>query len=74
MGIKTEPLDPPLEAKALNSLLLARTDQQTVPVTLRLPGSHQEVISFHVIDIPHTPLVLGNPWLLDHLLEHCLPF
>lgn len=38
MGIETEPLDSLLEAKALNSLLLARVDQKTVPVTLLLSG------------------------------------
>ncbi len=33
MEIKTEPLDSPLEAKALYGLLLARVDQRTAPVT-----------------------------------------
>ncbi len=66
LGIKTEPLDSPLEAKAPNGLLLAWVDQRTAPITLLLSGNHQEVISFHVIDSPLTPLVLGFPWLKTH--------
>lgn len=60
MGIETEPLDYPLETKLLNGVLLARVDHKTVPL---LP---HEVINFQIIDCPHTPLVLGYPWLKTH--------
>eukprot|EP00064_Thunnus_orientalis_P006660 superscaffoldBa00000703_g6678 len=66
LGIETEPLDSGLDAKALNGQLLALVDHKTVPVTLRLSGNHQEVISFHIIDCPRTPLLLGYPWLKTH--------
>lgn len=59
MGI--ESLDSPLEAKALNGMLFARVDCKTVPVTLPLSGNHLEVISFHIINSPHSPLALGFP-------------
>lgn len=62
LGIDTEPLPVPLEIKALNGMLLARVEHQTVPV-LCLSGNHQEKISFHITDSPHVPLVLGLPWL-----------
>lgn len=66
MGIETEPLNHPLVARALNGKLLARVVCQTAPVSLAMSGNHQEVIRFHVIDCPHTPLVLGYPWLKKH--------
>lgn len=66
LGIDILPLDSPLEAKALNGLLLARVVNKTAPVTLLLSSNHQEVISFHIIDCPNTLLVLGYPWLTTH--------
>lgn len=66
MEIETKPLDTPLEAKALNGKLLAQVSHQTVPLTVKLPGNHQERIRLHVIDCPQTPLVLGIPWLQLH--------
>lgn len=66
LGIETEPLDVPLETKALNGMLLATINQKTAPVTVHLSGNHQEVIRFYVIDSPHVPLILGFPWLKLH--------
>lgn len=63
LAINTIPLDLPIDANALNS---ARVTQRTVPVTLRLSGDHHEMISFHVIDCPSSPLVLGHPSLKPH--------
>ena len=39
---------------------------KTVPLDLRLSGNHQESVSFHIIDSPHTPLVFGYPWFHKH--------
>lgn len=66
LAIDTVPLDLPIDASALNGQHLARVTQRTVPVTLRLSGNHQERISFHVVDCPSSPLVLGHPWLRLH--------
>lgn len=66
LGIETEPLDVPLKTRALNGMLLATIDHKTAPVSVRLSGNHQEVITFLVIDSPHVPLILGFPWLKLH--------
>ena len=66
LGIETEPLDVPLDTKALIGMLLARVDQRTVPIPLHLSGNHQEKICFHVIDCPPVPLLLGFPCLKLH--------
>lgn len=42
LGIKTRPLYPPLEAKALNGQVLARVSERTLPVLLHLSGNHKK--------------------------------
>lgn len=64
LALDTEQLDLPLEANSLNGQLLGSVTEKTVPVLLCISGNHQERISFHVIDCPHTPLILGHPWLV----------
>ena len=66
LGIETELLDSPIEAKALNGKLLARVERRTVPVRLVLSGNHHESLSLHVIDCPFTPVVLGYLWFQLH--------
>ena len=55
-----------MEVSALNGMHLARIEHKTAPLSLLLSGNHQEQISFHLIDSPQTPLVLGHPWLRLH--------
>lgn len=64
--IKTVLLETPLEAKVLKGLLLAQVGHKTVPVSLLLSGNHREEMSFHLIDCPNSPLVLGFPWFRTH--------
>lgn len=66
LDIPTVPLEPSLEARALNGLRLAHVTCKTVPITLVVAGNHQEKLSFCVIDRSEPPLVLGYPWLLSH--------
>ena len=60
LGIETQALDAPLGVRALNSACLALVERRTIPLDLRLSGN------FHIIDSPHTPLVLGYRWLHKH--------
>ena len=66
LGIETQALDIPLGVRALNGVCLDLVEMKTVPLDLRLSGNHQESVSFHIIDSPHTPLVLGYPWFHKH--------
>ena len=66
LGVDIIPLDVSLEVSALNGMHLARIEHKTAPLSLLLSGNHQEQISFHLIDSPQTPLVLGHPWLRLH--------
>lgn len=66
LALDTVPLDSPINANTLNGKLLARVSHRTVPILLRVSVNHQEMISFHIIDCPHSPLVLGHPWLKLH--------
>ena len=66
LGVDLIPLDVPMEVSALNGLHLDRIEHKTAPMSLLLSGNHQEKISFHLIDSPQTPVVLGHPWLRLH--------
>lgn len=65
-GVELELLEDPITALALNGSLLAKVTHKTSPVTLIQSGNHQETITFHVMDAPDTPLVLGHPRLVQH--------
>lgn len=65
-GIAVEPLAAPLDANALDGKLIARVTHTTELLKLVLSGNHHEAIRFHVIPSPHTPLILGQPWLKRH--------
>ena len=56
----------PLVARSLNGQRLGRISQATVPVRMKLSGNHQEEISLLIIDTPHSPVVLGHPWMARH--------
>ena len=66
MGIPTEALSFPLEARGLNGHHLAQVQRRTVPVPLILAGNHHETISLHLMNNSVSPLVLGFPWLKRH--------
>lgn len=65
-GRELELLEDPITALALNGSLLAKETHKTSPVTLILSGNYYETITFHLIDAPDTPLVLGHAWLVRH--------
>lgn len=52
----------------LNGQPLTKVRYYTEPVTLLISGNHCEEISFHLIDTPQVPIVLGYPWLVKHKL------
>ena len=56
----------PRGVSALDGRHLARITHQTEPLTLVTSGNHRETIQFLVISSPHSPLVLGQPWLQCH--------
>lgn len=59
-------LQSPLKAKALTGVTLAQITHITPAVSLLISGNHQETIVFHLLDSPHSPIVLGHPWLVKH--------
>ena len=63
LGINLLPLPKPIPASALDGHLLGTITNQTSPVHMLLSGIHHEMIQFHVLTSPHTPLILGYPWL-----------
>lgn len=38
----------------------------TLPVSLLVSGNHYNLVSFHILDTPQAPVVLGFPWLQTH--------
>ena len=66
VGIQLEQLPSPLNANALDGRHLALITHRTMPLELIVSGNHHEMLNFHVILSPLTPLVLGHPWLKWH--------
>ena len=65
-GLQIVPLETPLVANALDGRLIAKVTHHTKPIKLVLSGNHHELLRFNLISSPHTPLVLGYPWLKTH--------
>ena len=65
-NIPVFPLTVPLNVNALDGRLLSVITHQTVPLCLLISGNHHELISFFIMPAPHTPVVLGLPWLRLH--------
>lgn len=65
-GLQTVPLECPLVANALDGRHLAKITQETKPVELIISGNHHEKVSFKLISSPHSPIILGLPWLKLH--------
>ncbi len=66
LEIERVPLPQPVPANALDGLLLGTVTHQTIPVQMLLSDNHHETITFHVLDSPRIPLILGYPWLRRH--------
>ena len=56
----------PLVASSLNGQRLGRITRAHSPLKMRISGNHQEEISLLIIDTPHSPVVLGHPWMAKH--------
>ena len=65
-GVPLVEVSRPLVANSLNGQPLGRITQATIPLKLRISGNHQEEIFLMIIDTPHSPVVLGHPWLAKH--------
>ena len=61
VGIHLEQLPSPLNANALDGRLLALITHRTKPLVLIVSGNHHEMLQFHVILSPLTPLVPLTP-------------
>lgn len=67
LAIPTSGLDPPLSVTALDGRPLGTGQVTQVTSTVKLQiGDHQEKLSFHLIQSPEFPVVLGFPWLTLH--------
>ena len=65
-GVPLVEVSKPLVASSLNGQQLGHITQATRPLKMRLSGNHQEEISLLIINIPHSPVVLGHPWMAKH--------
>uniref|UniRef100_A0A4W5QMH6 Peptidase A2 domain-containing protein n=1 Tax=Hucho hucho TaxID=62062 RepID=A0A4W5QMH6_9TELE len=68
LGIPIVSLDVHFPVHALDSRPLGSglIREATAPISMVMQGSHEERISFFLIDSPAFPVVLGIPWLADH--------
>ena len=68
-GVPLVEVSKPLVANSLNGQHIGRITWitwTTIPLTLRISGNHQEELSLLIIDTPHSPVVLGHPWMAKH--------
>ena len=65
-GVPLLTLSRPLAVSTLSGKRIASVTQVTRPVIMRTSGNHQEELSFYILDSPHSPVVLGHPWLAKH--------
>lgn len=65
-GLELGSLETPLSANALDGRLISKVTHCTQPLKLLLSGNHQEILKFNIISSPHSPLILGYPWLRTH--------
>ena len=68
-GVPLVEVSRPLVANSLNGQRLGRINRATVPLMLQISGNHQEEMSLLVLDTPHSPVVLGHPWMAKHCPE-----
>lgn len=50
----------------LDGRLLYKITHHTPPAILTFPDAHTAELCFHLYQAPLHPLILGNPWLIDH--------
>ena len=62
-GVPLVEVSKPLVANSLNGQHIGRITRTTIPLTMRISGNPQEVL---IIDTPHSPVVLGHPWMAKH--------
>ncbi|KAL0183843.1 hypothetical protein M9458_019539, partial [Cirrhinus mrigala] len=60
------PLEISVEALDGRPLGPGRVNRTTNDLTLLVEPAHQETIRFYVITSPHSPIILGYPWLNQH--------
>ena len=58
-----------LVANSLNGQNMGCITKATIPLRLRISGNHHEEISLLIIDTPHSPVILGHPWMVKHSPE-----
>ena len=66
MGVPLVAVSKPLVASSLNGQRLGRITKAIRTLKMRISGNHQEEISLLIIDTPHSPVVLGHPWMAKH--------
>ncbi|MGL5955564.1 MAG: hypothetical protein ACRC0X_03015, partial [Brevinema sp.] len=58
---------PPLRITAVNGQPIGSgIRRMTQPLLLQVGVNHYEQVTFHVISSPHSPIILGFPWLTQH--------
>lgn len=65
LGIKSELLVKPIQAKALNGAELFTITHTSEPLEMHIKN-HKEIIRFYLFQSPSQALVLGQPWLCRH--------
>ena len=45
---------------------IPHSNPRTVPVHLGISANHTESLTFHLINAPQQPVILGFPWLIKH--------
>ncbi|KAJ8381196.1 hypothetical protein SKAU_G00019740 [Synaphobranchus kaupii] len=65
-GVPITNMEHPLVANSLNGQLLAKITHISSPLSLRISGNHHEETKLYIIDSPHSPIILGHPWLTKH--------
>ena len=68
-GIPLVEVSCPLVANSLNDQKIRQITKATVPVRLLISGNHREEISLLIINTPHSPVILGHPWMVRHSLD-----
>ena len=53
-------------ANSLNGQNIGRITKAIIPIQLQISGNHKEKISLLIIDTPHSPVILGHPWIVKH--------
>lgn len=65
-GIPSQRIERPRAANSLNDQQIGSITHSTLTLKMLVSGNHQEIIQPYVIDSPHTPVILGHPWMTTH--------